>query len=85
MRNSIIVDFNNEFVFAQALEGQYKGKVFKIPRDNVRPPEWIAIGERIWWVEHNIWNFEKMFDKPAKKRSLLNRLIGLFKTNGRRT
>ncbi len=41
----------------------YKSKIFKIPRKNVKPDQWIAIGERIWCVEHNICNFHKMFDK----------------------
>jgi len=81
MRNSVIVDFNNEFVFAKLLEGKNKDRVFKIPRANVHPTEWIAVGERIWLVEHNIWNFNKMFDKPPKKKSFWKRLINAFKTN----
>lgn len=63
MRDSIIINFDDEYVYAECILEEFKGKTFKIPRKNVRPDEWIAIGEGIWCVEHNIWNFNKMFDK----------------------
>ena len=63
MKQSVIVDFDNEFVTAECLIEAHKGKRFKIPRERVRPVEWIAKGELIWLVEHDYWNFNKMFDR----------------------
>lgn len=62
MKDSVIVDFDTEHIYAECLIGEMKGKILKIPRENVRPAEWIAKGEHIWCVEHNIWNFKKMFE-----------------------
>lgn len=63
-KESKIVDFDDEYVFAECLaDGLLKGKILRIPKLNVHPNEWISTGEHIWHVEHNIWNFVKMFDK----------------------
>ena len=62
MRDSEIVRFDNDFVYAILLTGPHRGMEQKIPRDKVRPQEWIAVGERIWHVEHGYWDFHRMFD-----------------------
>ena len=59
---SIITDYDNEFVYAKRLTGPQEGQSFKIPRNRIGPAQWIAKGEHIWYVEHGFWNFCKMFD-----------------------
>ena len=63
MRDSVIVDYDDKYVYAESLIEPFKGRVFKIPKENVKPNEWIAVGEEIWCYEHNFWNFKKMFDR----------------------
>lgn len=66
-RESIITDFDDEFVYAEWLAEPYKGQQFKIPKYKVGPAKWIAKGEHICYVEHGYWNFCKMFDIHKNK------------------
>ena len=68
MYDSEIIEIDDKFVYAKLLLGKDKGMLCKIPKENVRPCEWIKIGEYIWCAEHNIWNFYKLFDDYFKKR-----------------
>lgn len=66
MRRGVIIDFDNKFVEIEYTAPEMlAGKKTKLSKERVSPTEWIGVGEEIWHVEHNYWNFERMFEKKS--------------------
>ncbi len=49
-----VISIENDIVFAEFEEGEYQGKIIKIPLHKVSPTP--KINDVLWHVEHHFWN-----------------------------